>query len=146
MRVLITILDGITETSMPYNEFVLYRSNHYIDEHQVLIICGYPKDNIAVPVTDSLEVIYTGKNLLKIRKTIVNVVKRCEHNGIPYAFHLHQVKSGVLAQIAMMFTGYREKTLFTVHSTFTGYAFHNKVQSFINGMLAQYVTCVSNTS
>ena len=38
MRVLITILDNTTETSMPFNEFVLYRANHYPNEKQVLII------------------------------------------------------------------------------------------------------------
>lgn len=59
---------------------------------------------------------------------------------------MHQVQSGFLAEIAMLGTGFRKKALFTVHSTFSGYKIHNKFLSFINTLLAQRTTCVSNTS
>ena len=46
----------------------------------------------------------------------------------------------------MFGTGFRKKTLFTVHSTFSGYKFHNRLLSFLNCVFAKRVTCVSRTS
>ena len=60
--------------------------------------------------------------------------------------HIHQVQSGFLSEMAMLGTGFRKKTLFTVHSTFSGYKFHNKFLSFVNALFAFRITCVSNTS
>ena len=146
MRVLITILDNITETSMPFNEFVLYRANHYDDEKQILIVCGSKEELPKVNLPEKLRIIYAGKNLITIRKTIKSVIKDCEKEKIPYVFHLHQVQSALLSEIAMLATGFRKKVLFTVHNTFTGYSMHNKILSFINAGFAARISCVSNTA
>lgn len=146
MRALITILDNITETSMPFNEFVLYRANHFSDERQILIVCGPKKELPKVEIPASLEIHYTGKNLFKIRKTVQRVMSGLTLQNTPYVIHLHQIKSAFLAEIAMLFTGFHKKVLFTVHSTFSGYSFHNKVLSFVNALFAKRITCVSNTS
>lgn len=146
MQALITILDGITETSMPFHEFVLYRANHYPNEKQFLIICGSPKKLPQVTIPDHLEIIYAGRNLLKIRRTITGVMQTCEDQNLPYAIHTHQVQSGFLAEIAMLGTNFRQKNLFTVHSTFSGYPLHNQILSFTNALLAKRITCVSRTS
>ena len=146
MRAIITILDGATETSMPFNEFVLYRANHYKEEKQILIICGSKTELPCVEIPDSLEIIYVERKLSKIRKIIKQVISELDNQCIPYLVHLHQVKSGFLAQNAMFGTGFRKKTLFTVHSTFTGYKLHNKFRSFVNALYAQRITCVSEVS
>ncbi len=146
MRALITILDNITETSMPFNEFVLYRANHIPEEKQILIVCGPKKELPMVAIPENLEIHYAGRRLSKIRKTVKRAIADCRANGISYAVHLHQVKSGFLTQVAMVGTGFRKKVLFTVHNTFSGYAFHNKVLSFFNALLARRVVCVSKTA
>lgn len=146
MNTLITILDGITETSMPFNEFVLYRANHFKDENQILIICGPKKELPKVTVPENLEIVYAGRNLFRIRKTILSQIKGCNDRHDFYAIHLHQNKSSVLSQIAMIGTGFSRKTVFTIHSTFTGYKLHNKIQSYISGLFAHNVTCVSKAS
>ena len=146
MRALITILDNTTETSMPFNEFVLYRSNHYPDEKQILIICASKGDLPKVDIPATLEIRYAGRKLGKIRRTIKNTIVGLERQNIPYVVHMHQVQAGFLAEMAMLGTGFRKKALFTVHSTFSGYKFHNKFLSFTNTLLAQRITCVSNTS
>ena len=146
MRALLTILDNTTETSMPFNEFVLYRANHYPDEKQILIVCGSKKDLPNVVIPESLVIKYTGRSIINIRKTINSTIAELEKQNTPYAIHMHQVQSGFLAEMAMLGTKFREKALFTVHSTFSGYKFHNKLLSFTNALLAQRVTCVSNTS
>jgi glycosyltransferase involved in cell wall biosynthesis len=146
MRALITILDNTTETSMPFNEFVLYRANHYPNEKQILIICGPKGELPKVEIPDTLEIKYAGRKLGNIRKTIKETIEDLKRQNIPYVIHMHQVQSGFLAEMAMLGTGFRRKALFTVHSTFSGYKFHNKFLSFTNALLAQRTTCVSNTS
>ena len=143
MKTLITILDGITQTSMPFNEFVLYRASHYKDEKQIVIcLCG-KKDLSDFNIPEGLDIRFIGRNLLTIRKTIKQVIKETEDE---YTIHLHQVQSAFLSQVSMIGTGMRKKTLFTVHSTFSGYKFHNKFLSFVNALFANRITCVSNTS
>lgn len=39
MKAQITIRDSSTGIGMSFNEFVLYRTSHYRDEKQILIIC-----------------------------------------------------------------------------------------------------------
>ena len=146
MRALITILDDTTETSMPFNEFVLYRANHYPDEKQILIICGPKKDLPNVRIPSALEIKYAGRKLSNIRRIIKRTIDDLRKQNISYAIHMHQVQSGFLAEMAMLGTGFRKKSIFTVHSTFSGYKFHNKVLSFTNTLLAQRSTCVSETS
>lgn len=146
MRAIITILDNTTETSMPFNEFVLYRANHYSDEKQILIICGKKGELPKVEIPKNLKILYAGRKLPKIRKTIRSVIAKCKEQNIPYVIHMHQVQSGFLAETAMLGTGFRKKALFTVHSTFSGYKFHNKFLSFYNTLLAGRITCVSNAS
>lgn len=146
MKAIITILDGITETSMPFNEFVLYRAKHYLDEKPILIICNSPKTLPQVEIPQNLKIIYAGKNVFHIRKVIKGVIRECKKSGMPYLFHLHQVQSALLSEVAMLGTGFRKKVLFTVHNTFTGYSLHNKILSFLNSAFAQRITCVSKAA
>ena len=46
----------------------------------------------------------------------------------------------------MLGTGFRNKVVFTIHSTFTGYKLHNKIRSYIDGLLSEYVVCCSYAS
>ena len=145
-KVLITILDGIGETSMPYNEFVLWRANHCQEDRSILLICGKKLSCIPANLPKNLSIIELGRNPLNIRRSIITIERELRFNGFDYCFHLHQLKSASLAQIAMIGTGFRKKTVFTIHSTFTGYALHNKIQSYFNGLMARYVSCVSDAS
>ena len=131
---------------MPFNEFVLYRANHYPDETQILIICGPKGELPKVEIPNKLKIRYAGRKLQNIRKTIKGAIAELKKKQIPYVIHMHQVQSGFLAEMAMVGTGFRKRVLFTVHSTFSGYKFHNKFLSFTNTLLAQRITCVSNTS
>ena len=145
MKTIITVLDGITETSMPFNEFVVYRANHFKDEKNILIVFGKIKKMPNVEIPDNLKIISIDRKILKLRKTILNVIKK-ETDQDGFVIHLHQVKSSFATQISLFFTGLRKKTIFTVHSTFPGYSFHNKVLSFFTALFSKYVTCVSNIS
>ena len=146
MKSIITVLDGITETSMPFNEFVLYRANHNIDEKHYLIICGKKKQLPDVIIPDNLKIIYVGKNPLNIRKKLNKIVKDLKHNNEEYFFHFHQINSGFLTHLSMIGKHIGKKSIFTVHSTYTGYSIKNKILSFCNALFANNTVCVSKTS
>lgn len=146
MNTLITILDAITETSMPFNEFVLYRANHILDERQILIVCDQKKKLPHVNIPKSISIIRVGWNVVKMRKAIKESIKQCIGYNEQYAIHMHQNKSAVLAFISMFGTEFRKKVIFTTHNTFSGFPLHNKIQSFLCGLLSNYVVCCSNSA
>lgn len=143
-RLLITILDCITETSMPFNEFVLYRASHFKDELQLLVVCNNPKPLPKVELPDNLEFEYIGSNPLKWRSKLRSLLSRYDRNS--YAIHLHQAGPSMKILLLMLGTGFRKKVVFTIHSTFTGYKLHNKIRSYVDGLLSRYVVCCSNAS
>ncbi|MBR1377848.1 MAG: glycosyltransferase family 4 protein [Bacteroidaceae bacterium] len=144
MNTIITILDSITETSMPFNEFVLYRANHFKDERQLLVVCDSPKSLPKIRIPENLEIMYIGINPLKWRGILKNLLSRYDKES--YVIHLHQAGTSMKVLLLMLGTGFRKKVVFTVHSTFTGYKLHNKIRSYISGLLSSYIVCCSNTS
>lgn len=146
MTTVITVLDNATETSMPFNEFVIYRATHYPAERHVLILCDKERKLPLVDIPEGLEILYVGRNLAKIRNCLSSVLNRESRNGARIIIHLHQVQSGFLTQLAMFGTGIEKQVLFTVHSSFSGYKLHNKILSLFNVILARYVTCVGYSS
>ena len=144
MKIIITILDSIAETSMPFNEFVLYRANHVKDERQILVVCNKLRPLPKVDIPENLEIKYIGSNPLKWRKKLCSILSNYGNNL--YAIHLHQAGPSMKILLAMIGTGFRKKVVFTIHSTFTGYKLHNKIRSYIDGLLSRYVVCCSNAS
>jgi len=145
-KVIITILDGVGPTSMPYNEFVLWRANHCHNERQILIVIGAKNSISSSGFSGNIELIQLGWNPFIIRKKLKGLLNELKRKNVEFAIHLHQLKSATITQLSMLGTEFKEKTIFTVHSTFTGYAIHNKIQSYFNGLMAKYVACVSNAS
>lgn len=145
MKTIITILDGITETSMPFNEFTIYRANAFHNEKNILIIFGTKKKLPKVQIPDSLKIYYADSNINKLKNIVKKVILN-ETDKDGYVIHLHQVKSGFATQLALLFTKYKKYTVFTVHSTYPGYSIHNKILSISTAVFSKYITCVSNTS
>ncbi len=146
MRIIITILDGIVATSMPYNEFVLFRAKHYKNELQHLIICGKPMEIPQEAALDNLRIDFIGDNVLKWRSSITRIISEYKDKNYPYVIHLHQAGPSMKILLLMLGSGFSKKTVFTVHSTFSGYRLHNKIRSYIDGLLSQFVVCCSQFS
>lgn len=140
----ITVLDNLSETSMPWNEFVLYRHKHNPELKQYVIVCDSGAKNIIVP-TD-LNIYFTEFNVIKIKNAMFKIINECERNNMEYIIHMHQNKSAVFFNFVTVFSGLKKKTLFTVHSQFPAYNFQNKIASFYNALSAQRVINVSKTS
>lgn len=138
---IVTVTDGISPTSMPFNEFILYRLRHYPEEKQVLIQVFEHGVNGDVNIPKEVEYYSLGMNLSAIR-TIVN---KLEKEYDVKAYHVHEGKSVILFSVAT-FWRFRKKTIYTLHSTYRNYPFHNKLFSFCASLLARDVVCVSKTS
>ena len=146
MTTIITVLDNATETSMPFNEFVIYRASHFLEEKHVLVLCDKNANLPHVSIPEGLEILYTGRSLWRIRKCLIELIRREKRNDNNTIIHLHQVQSGFLVQLAILGSNNRKKVLFTVHSSFSGYKFHNKILSLYNVALARRITCVGYSS
>lgn len=138
---IVTITDGISPTSMPYNEFVSYRLKHYSNEKQILIQVFENGVDPTVSIPQNIEFYSVGVNCFKLFK----IIRHLERKYNIKAFHIHEGKSVILFSIATLFL-FNNKSVYTIHSTYRNYPFHNKLFCFIASLLAKRVICVSNTS
>ena len=138
---LVTITDNISPTSMPYNEFVLYRLRHYPNEKQVLILLFKNSVEKGIEIPDGVETYIVGKSLIKLRRIVGLVKKRYDH----VSFHIHEAKSVVFFYLST-FLHTNLDVIYTLHSTYKNYPFHNKLLSACASFLATNIVCVSKTS
>lgn len=144
-RYLVTITDNIAPTSMPYNEFVLYRKNHVTDEKQIVILLFKTKVNENESVPEDLELHCIGNDYRKLRRVVEDVFKRAIIEGAKVVFHIHEAKSVLLFNAATGFK-YKDQIVYTLHSTYKNYPFHNKVFAQFASRQCGQVVCVSKTS
>lgn len=140
---IVTVLDNLSETSMPWNEFVLYRHKN-TNIKQYVMVCDSDGHGNCIP--RDLDVTFTGFDVKAIRTAMKRIVSVCKANHCDFVVHLHQSKSAVFFQMATFFDGYAKKTLFTIHSQFPAYNWQNKAASLVNALRARRVNTVSATS
>ncbi|MBR1687166.1 MAG: glycosyltransferase family 4 protein [Prevotella sp.] len=131
---------------MPYNEFILYRCKHYPHEKQIVLLTGY---DILIPkerIPKSIEIHIVGKNPLKLRKELKRIITALENNEIHWLIHLHSIRGAFSMLIGMIGLGYRRHTIYSIHSTYTGYRFYNKILCAYDVLASNFTTCVSKVS
>lgn len=139
---LITIVDGVSTTSIPINEFVLYRFKKRLNYRQIIVTRILNKEE-TIDIPDGIPVISLPSSLISIRKTIKDIVRDCHNRGEKVIFHLHHQKSALLFYTATIFMGLNRKTLFTVHSFYSHRDIRYKISSCICSLLSNYTNCVS---
>mgnify|MGYP006385533623 FL=1 len=87
---IVSVLDSVSETSMPLNEFLLYRVRMYPGIKQVVIICDKENPN-AMSLPEALEIYYVGNKVGKIKKIFRNIVDACTEKNVEVIVHLHQI-------------------------------------------------------
>lgn len=142
---IVTVINSISETSMPYNEFVLYRHNFKQYDKQFLIVCcnSLPAD---IKIPEGLKVFCVGNYAKTISKVMQEIEKECHREDRELVVHLHQPKSALLFNIRTFFNSYRKKTIFTIHSLFGAYNIFNRFSSVFTSLLVGKVICVSEAS
>ena len=142
---LVTVSDGLTNVSMPYNEFAVYRQEHYPDCRHFFIALFDTYISKTVPYPENLTIFRCGTSLPRLRKTVREIREQCHAEGREVLFHVHEGKSELFFHLATGFR-YRKRTVYTVHSDYTRYAFHNRLFCVLASLLSREVVCVSRTS
>ena len=142
MFCIVSVVDSISVTSMPINEFVIYRSIHNYKMRQIVIVCDThaPAD---VMMPDDVEFYLIGNDHRKIRNLVKDIQKECEELGDDIVYHMHHQKSALTFFYATRFLGIREHSLYTVHSTFSGRNFKYRLSSCVCVLMSKYANCVS---
>ena len=145
MRYIISITDSISPTSMPFNEFVLFRKENYKNEKQIMIVLFETTTNEKVTYPKDLEIFRIGKNIKKLNKVIKDIAAQAKVENAELIFHIHEGKSVIFFNVATRFK-YIERIVYTLHSTYINYSLHNKIFAWISTFMCKYVVCVSKTS
>lgn len=142
MICVVSIVDSISATSMPVNEFVIYRSVHNYKMHQIMIVCDtkIPED---VEIPNNVEVHMVGKDRARIRKLVKEFQKEYKNHLV---YHMHHQKSALIFLAATLFWGIRKHSLYTVHSTFSGRDLKYRISSCACVLSAKYANCVSEAA
>lgn len=142
---LLTILDTISETSMPLNEFILYRLKKYPKIKQYIIVCEKKKDT-TIEIPNEINIYYVDKKSELMQKAINEILYKNILENKKLIVHLHQIKSALLFYKATFFIRNKNyKTLFTVHSNYNLRSLKYKISSVLCSLMADRVTCVSKS-
>lgn len=142
---LITVLDTVSETSMPLNEFVLYRLKKYPYVKQYIIVCDRD-ENTKMCLPDKLGVYYTNGNSKLIKNFMKQISDECKMSNLKMIVHLHQIKAAISFYKSMFGDRKNYRVLFSVHSV---YALRNKkykLSSTLCALLSDQTICVSESS
>lgn len=142
MLCVVSVVDSISQTSMPVNEFVIYRAIHNYDIKQILIVLD--NESFAeVNIPEIVDVYFVGNDKKKIRNTVKSIQ---DQYGDDVVFHLHHQRSAIIFFESTIGLGIRKECFYTVHSTFSGRDIKYKLSSMFCALYANYANCVSNAA
>ena len=142
---LVTVVDIISTTSIPVNEFVLYRG--MIRPNYKQIVFTRKEENRGdVKMPQEIEVFTIRRRIWEFRQQITTIVKQARIEGREVVFHLHHQKSALFFFRAIVGLGLRRKTVFTIHSFYSDRDRKYKLSSCLCAVMANYVNCVSNAA
>ncbi len=147
----LTIINDIGPTSMPFNEFVVYRAGNIAGERHTVVSWG-PLDasrimeTVAPAVAANIQVRVADENPAALRQLCQTALAQARASAAPLIVHLHQPKSGIVFQMVRPTLARRVPVLFTVHNTYDKYTWPNRVLSAANFAMADAVTFVSRSA
>lgn len=142
---ILTVVDSISATSMPVNEFVLYRQRNGYPYRQVLIVCSKEGDD-KVEIPNDIATFYVGTDVKKFRSRLKEIKEECASNEESLVCHLHGQKSALAFFRAARGLRLREHTLYTVHSTYSSRDLKYRLSSCACSLLAKNANCVSHSA
>lgn len=140
-----TVVDTISATSMPVNEFVLYREKHQSPYRQVLIVCNKTGDD-KVEIPSSITGYFVGDSTRLLRDCLKRTIQECINDGEKLVCHLHGQKSALAFFRASRGLHLRKHSLYTIHSTYSSRDFKYRLSSCICSLMANYANCVSESA
>lgn len=145
----ITIVNTIGPTSMPFNEFACYRAMHFPGERHRIIALGPVDDRlieqlkVKQPHADIGAVDCHG-NIRRLSRNITHELACASRDHYSTVIHIHQPRTGLAFHLMRKFQQWRAPVLYTIHST--KYDLHNRVMAMMNFTLADHISFVSAAS
>lgn len=142
---LISIVDNISTTSIPVNEFVVYR-NKTRKGYRQIVFTRIPINNIEVDIPEDISVYSIPHSKREFRRLIRYILTECKEKGECAIFHLHHQKSALFFFFSSFLLGIRNRTLFTIHSYYSGRGILYRLSSSLCTLWAKCANCVSNAA
>lgn len=145
-RVVVHFLQVVNETTGGYREFAVWRTEHMKQEKNIVFICK-TRENCGKKTFHETEVVWGNKDIRQIRQKVKEICAICRKKGIPLVFHIQQ--HGVIMDIIKACAGLniRKHMLYTMQSTFSGYASPNmKRNCILAALYAKHLTFLSHAS
>ena len=142
---LISIVDIISTTSIPINEFIIYR-NGIRDNYRQVVFTRISENRGHVSLPRNIDVHLIPSSIWMFRQQINALVKKCKRNDEKIVFHMHHQKSALYFFQATLFTGLWKSTVFTIHSYYSDRDWKYKLSSCLCAILANYINCVSKAA
>lgn len=146
-RTVITVVNSLTPTSMPLNEFVGWRSRHVGGErHHVVSLAGPAAPDAPTGVPPSVPVDVAGSHAALARRVRRLLAEGRGAGGSRSVLHAHHPRSGLMVALARL--GAREgvPVLFTVHNMFSRYHPATRLLSALSFAGADHATFVSHAA
>lgn len=141
----VTVVDSLSVTSMPVNEFVIYRSIHNYNIEQVLIVINGDKPRDLI-IPKNIKLFFVNNSLIKIKSIVKKLETNAKKNNTKVVYHLHNPKSALIFFIAAFSLKIRNRTLFTIHSTYVDRDIKYKLVSCLCALLAKFVNTVGKSA
>lgn len=145
-RVVVHFLRAVNETTGGYREFAIWREEHMKYEKNIVFVCG-TKAECGKKDFSGIEVVWGNKDVRRTRQKIKEICSICREKGISLIFHIQQ--PGVITDIIKACAGLnvRKHMLYTMKSTFSGYADKRTKQNCILAALyARQLVFLSHAS
>ena len=138
----ITVINAGGHTSMPLNEFVLFRHIREMDsKHVVVALQG--GEWVGCLQRRNIEVLVANGRELEVSRMVLRLARQLRPNAVVHCHH-PRTAFPVLLALALGRAGIR--TVFTVHSMYQRYSPLTRILSIASVLLADYVTFVSRAS
>ncbi len=147
-RAIITILNSIGSTSMPFNEFVLYRANHFNDEYHCIIVLASIEEDFIGRYKASLEklevnIIGCHGSYFKLSRILAKQLRAYGKQDIKPIIRLHHPRTGLAVQVLNLLFLRDIPVIYTVHSLFRSYQWRQKLLPVATFLLSNTVNFVS---
>lgn len=142
---LVTVVDIISTTSIPVNEFVLYREK-IRPEYKQIVLTRKEENRGNVQIPPEIEVINMKKDFGGFRSQIKQIVAQAEKEDRELIIHLHHQKSALFFFRATIGLALRKRTVFTIHSFYSDRNLKYQFSSCLCAVLANYINCVSHAA
>ncbi len=145
-RVVLHFLRAINETTGGYREFAVWRAEHMKHEKNIVFVCG-TRNESGKKNFPGIEVVWGNGDIRLTRQKIKEICSVCHEKNIPVVFHIQQ--PGAITDIVRACVGLniRKNMLYTMKSTFSGYADKKtKYNCVMAALYAKHLTFLSHAS